>query len=206
MDEISYHISVYQSIEEKVEMTEEYVCHFCDDKDESKLLFGEVYSYEFQHILMLLGIEFEAVAKLICKHIDAAFVPRTIVDYTKIILDNYTEIKSVEINSKHMRIVPFRDWHIELGEGSERVVGLDWWRAYNNIKHNGYSGFKAATLSNVIYGLASLYVLELYYIQGETHKTFSKKSSYFSSDYERGGLAFSGPLLPDIKKELQSQE
>lgn len=48
------------------------------------------------------------------------------------------------------KIVPFKDWN-------EKTTS--WWRAYNNVKHNGYTARTDGNLQNAIDALAALFLI-----------------------------------------------
>ena len=106
MSEVYYHWEYYQSLERKLEATEQFVNHSCDD--EGEIINKKVYSYEFQHILLLIGVEFESVAKMLCKLTDSEYVVdhKNIAELSKVLLDSYPSIREVEIISDFMCFYP----------------------------------------------------------------------------------------------------
>ena len=198
--EVYYHWEYYQSLERRLELTGQYVDHACDD--EGKIINREAYSYEFQQILLLLSVEFESVVKLLCKQTIPEYSTkhRNIVDLSEKLLEYYPGLVNVEISSDFIHFCPLKNFKIVNDDSNnvKCVYGLDWWKAYNSIKHEGFKGFREATLENVIYGMGALYIIELYYIQKSLHKTVKKKTRYFYSDHELFSMVGSGPLLPGV--------
>jgi hypothetical protein len=43
----------------------------------------------------------------------------------------------------------------------------DWWRAYNNVKHDRFNNFKDANLQNVINALCGLFVIVCFYVSDD---------------------------------------
>ncbi|HBB6794409.1 TPA: hypothetical protein KB899_002331, partial [Enterococcus faecium] len=65
----------------------------------------------------------------------------------------------------------------------------DWWKIYNRVKHGRSSNYKEANLENVLYALASLYLLEEYLhkkviLEGEVD-FISPESNLFTLSWER---------------------
>jgi hypothetical protein len=56
---------------------------------------------------------------------------------------------------KKMTIYPLKPWENKGGE-------INWWNAYNKIKHERHSHFQSATLEHTLHALGSLLILESY--------------------------------------------
>ncbi len=57
---------------------------------------------------------------------------------------------------------PFRNWKV-----TDKVLGLDWWMAHNESKHDGYRAFRQCNLKNCVNAIASLIILNLYLVQSQ---------------------------------------
>ena len=115
------------------------------------------FSTEFARQLVCISTEFETVAKQLCPLIDNSKSAGNIADYKEIILSKYPEVYKapVYIDRYKRTIFPFSCWENE----GER---LEWWDAYQHVKHHRQDYFNEATIKNTLYALASLLILELY--------------------------------------------
>ena len=126
---------------------------FVDLSEENDSTFSIVFARQ----LVCISTEFETIAKQICSLIDNSQSAGTISDYKKIILSKYPDIYQapVYIDRYKRTIFPFSCWEKE----GER---LEWWDAYQHVKHHRQDNFSEATVKNTLYALGSLLVLELY--------------------------------------------
>ena len=147
-------------------------------------------SYEFQKIIMLASMEFENISKQLCLLVNNKYKvdDYNIKDITRIITNNYPEIKTIKIKSDFYELTPLSNWKLDLnGWGKEQVYGIDWWKKYNKIKHNAFRNYKEATLKNAMNALASLMVLEIVFVKASTgnNKIMNDKPcSYFINPYQ----------------------
>lgn len=165
---------------------------------------GSAFSNEFCDLLFTAAAEFENVAKQICKAIDPSFKEKDscIKDFTKIILNEFPKLGETRISSPVQELYPLRNWAL----GEKNVVGLEWWDAYNSIKHQRYAHFSEASFQNCYNAIASLFVLELYASvivkDGDTcFQLSSNPCRYFSSEYYFDLIWPHPKKLPDSKDE-----
>lgn len=123
------------------------------DKDNYK-----TFSYEFIKQLQTIDAEIDSVFKVICGF--RSDERKTTADYCPIILRNYPDLKTRGVAVRNLTIIPFENW-----DPSDATQSLFWYNAYNNIKHGRAGGFKDANLKNVLYSLAGLFLLEMYYMR-----------------------------------------
>ena len=67
-----------------------------------------------------------------------------------------------------------------------KVEGLDWWFAYNSIKHDEKESIKNATFENAVLALASLYIIEIYLMKelfGNMSIIYTYPTVYFKCKY-----------------------
>lgn len=116
----------------------------------------ETYSQRLYELLLRACTEFEASAKaILCansyqKSPDAF----TIKDYR--LINKATKISEYNVSllpwSPESKVLqPFKNW--------ENTHTLDWYSAYNNVKHNRFSKFHDASLENVINAIAGVYII-----------------------------------------------
>ena len=151
------HWNYYCSLTTRLNETKNYVYHGVDgDEEEKKLIHGSVYSDSFKQILLLAAAEFEIIARAICSE-DEVDVSN-IVGISTTILSKYPRIINTEVDTLFWQSRPLQEWSVE----NNIVSGLDWWKAYNSLKHNEADSFMFATLDNAANALAALYILNLY--------------------------------------------
>ena len=158
----------YLSIEENLNETSRYIEPTGQEN---------VYSFEFQKVIMLCGAEIESVFKLICSAVDENHSCGNISEYKKIMLRAFPKIGETRVIVPRWggkNIFPFGRWT----EGP-----LGWWSAYTEVKHNRISKFSNATYKNAVYCLAALYVLILYLYRINGYDCKGDDSRYFCSDY-----------------------
>ena len=91
---------------------------------------------------------------------------------------------------------------------------LDWWFAYNSIKHGEKEAIKNATLENAVLALASLYIVEIYLMKelfGNMSIVYTYPTVYFKCKYLLNPVSSGEGLLrmkvvypkqKDIKKNV----
>lgn len=77
---------------------------------------------------------------------------------------------------------------------------MDWWFAYNSIKHDENESIKNATLENAVLALASLYIIEIYLMKelfGNMSIIYTYPTVYFKCKYLPHPVSSGEGLLPD---------
>jgi len=117
-----------------------------------------VYSIELAHLLFAAASEVDVVAKLLCQHIAPAAPRSNINDYKAALLPALPDLPKMEIVVQRygLRFKPWANW-----SGANNP---DWWRSYNNVKHERDANFHQANLKNSLNALGALLILiYLYY-------------------------------------------
>lgn len=126
----------------------------------SKNNFG-TFSVEYTKQLQSIGSEFDVICREICKYY-GFYDKGSISDYASIIIPKFINIQNENViikSNKSINIKPLGDWIIKPKHKSP-----EWWRAYNKIKHDRANNLKKANLENVLLALASLYLIEMFFI------------------------------------------
>lgn len=192
----------YCSIASEFENTIQYV----DDAvgDDGKLSNGKTFSNEFYKILFRTASEFENVGKMICSDIEG----KNCNDYNmpKIsegILNKYPNIITTYLLTPTGKsLKPLEHWRITGQGSSPRYDGIEWWRAYNDLKHGRCGNIEKANFQNCFDAVSSLLVLELYAGRLTHNEAFifeisSNISKYFKYDYYRDLILPHPQKLPD---------
>jgi hypothetical protein len=114
-------------------------------------------SIEFAQQLVCISTECEAVIKKICKTIDPKSPAANMGHYKRTMLKKFPGIHTapVRVDRFHRTLQPFAEWDAAGGR-------LEWWNAFQDIKHHRDSNFEKANLKNTLGALCALLVLELY--------------------------------------------
>lgn len=158
------------------------------------------YSIEIVRLLLTIGSEIDVVLKLICEAIDPSSKAKNITGYFRVISKHYPEFPETIITSKiDYHTAPWREWR----EGKTP----EWWRAYNDVKHERNRFFSAANIGNLLEALAGLCVAVNYYQQMALKEQYAPyytglmqledKSPRYSLNWLNGMPV--QPLLPKAK-------
>lgn len=158
----------------------------------------QVFSLEFARLLLATGSEIDVVAKLLCHKYCPAGKHKNIDDYRDTLKQFASGICDVEIAMPryHLTFVPWKDW--------ETDKNPDWWKAYNDVKHQRDKYYKKANLGVCLKSLAGLCVLVsyLYYKERISNGPGIRAPIMFlDSKYQKGGKVLYSPdyELPDFK-------
>lgn len=131
------------------------------------------YSVEYAHQLLTIGSELDTFFKIYCGF--NLNDQKNIVDYTRYIMSDYPQIttQSTGIYNTEITLTPYEEW--SRWDSRSRNL-LNWWKAYNSVKHNRQENIKKASMGNVITSLAALNIIEMKYLQIITkeNKEFNK--------------------------------
>lgn len=206
-DEFARHWNYLCSLDKLLEETDEYVYHGTDGE---QLEQGNVYSNAFKRIIILAASEFETMGKNLCKSLNETIDSHyNILNISKTILDKYPLIKQTVIQTRYWKATPLEKWMIVKQEdGNEKVEGLEWWNAYNALKHDEENSYKKATLKNAIEAVGSLYILDLYMIKifsGNLHFVREQPTSYIRNDYVATQWITDEGQLPDFGNKTRQE-
>src|SRR5947208_1619957 len=87
------------------------------------------YSIELTRILLSASSEIDVIMKQLCTLIDSFKNYNNINDYRILIQNNLPEIINEEISINRFELL-FKPWESWSGEKNP-----DWWKSYNNVKH-----------------------------------------------------------------------
>lgn len=194
------------SLSKQLYNTMNYVDHRLDST--GLMVNGQCFSDEFAKLLMLASSEFEVVCKQLCVESGNKIKSNSnIITLTKNIISLFPKIGETFISTPFQIVKPLEKWNVipirnKYGNVKEKVVGIDWWSAYNLIKHQRVDMYEQANLYNCVYALASLCVLELYLSRvalGNNDAISSVRCDYFSFRYGLQSLVANvGIQLPDF--------
>lgn len=128
------------------------------------------YSVEYAHQFLAIGSELDTFFKIYCGFNSEE--RKNIIDYTRHIMNAYPEIASqkIEVINSNIEIIPYADWS-QWNPPYTVSNLLDWWEAYNLVKHNRQDNISKASMKNVLNALAALYLIEMKYLQVITNGT-----------------------------------
>ena len=161
------HWNYFLALEEDLEAVSRYI-EFCPEN-------LDTYSIELAHILLSAASEVDTLAKCACGILEPNSKPGNIDQYRAIItaaeekepyahpLFGSAKAKRLTIDEKYMHrlsalkvyipryslaFVPWESW--------AKDRNPNWWRSYNNVKHERNRYFSEATLKNALHALAAL--------------------------------------------------
>lgn len=199
--EVIQHWSYFCSLAERLDDTKHYVDHGLAKYDEEiELVHGKVYSDIFKQIIVLAASEFEIMSKALCGAKGQR--PKDIREITETILKFYPKIVDFEVSTPFWVHTPLHEWKISrVNNGNTiKVEGLDWWFAYNSIKHDANESIQSATLENAVIALASLYIIDIYVMKeyfGNMNIVYTYPTVYFKCKYLPYPVSSGEGLLPD---------
>lgn len=173
----------YLSIEEDLSNTSRYI----EPRGQEN-----VYSFEFAKLLILACIETESIFKQLCQTITNSSPPQDIGKYRDIILNKYPRIIEATVSIRRLgkTIKPFENWDKQR---------LNWWDAYQKIKHSREQHFEYATYLNAVYAISALHILILYLSKATDTRMPTSYGKYISSKYGYAVISAKiGEDLPDF--------
>lgn len=141
------------------------------------------FSIELSNLLLSTGSEVDVVAKLLCKKIDPKSKAKYISHYGNQIgaaLPRVSKMK-VHLPSYGINLQPWTNWN------SSPRKSPNWWKSYNNVKHQRDKFFPEANLGNVLNALGGLYILTLYLYREIANEALLRPNSMLfrpEKDYE----------------------
>jgi len=118
---------------------------------------AKTFSYEFGGIIRDVGSTFSSVLDKLVRN--TATKPQErydITDYRDFLANEVNDIELIgaQLNSpfKYNLVLPFENI-------KETKARLNWWDAYNNLKHSEIDNYKDGCLANVVHGITSLAIL-----------------------------------------------
>ncbi len=132
------------------------------------------FSVYLSRLYLSVASEIDVVAKLLCERIAPTEEPKRISEYRPLITAKFPKFAHlrIEMPSHELDFQPWLSW--SLGTNPQ------WWKTYNEVKHERSKYYRDANLGNVLESTAGLLVLLVYFHQPEL---YSKNS----------------PIQPDFK-------
>jgi hypothetical protein len=144
-----HHWNYFLAIERDLETVSRYI-EFSKDN----ML---TYSIELTHILLSTSSEVYVIMKQICALVEPEQNSNNINDYRTLIQKYLPGIINEEITIDRFEL-SFKPW--ENWKGS---ANPDWWKSYNNVKHQRNNHFAEANLQNTINSVGALLLAVTYY-------------------------------------------
>jgi hypothetical protein len=117
----------------------------------------DTYSIELAHIFLSASSEIDVIMKQLCLLIDPSQTTGNINEYKAVIKSKLADfiVEQISINRFELSSKPWENWN-----GS---ANPDWWKSYNNVKHERNNHFKEANLKNTINAVGALLITVIYY-------------------------------------------
>jgi hypothetical protein len=115
------------------------------------------YSIELTHILLSASSEVDVIMKQLCSLIDPSQITNNVNDYKNVIQQHLPIFINEEIciDRFGLSYKPWDNWN-----GAQNP---NWWRSYNNVKHQRNNHFNEANLQNTINAVGALLLTVVYY-------------------------------------------
>jgi len=171
----------------------------------------KTFSIEYTRLLVSTCAEIEIMLKLLCNTTGTNCDKYNISKLKKKLYEHeFCLIHQAEVNLSNYEIdwiIPFASWERDDSKG--KSIAPEWWKAYNNIKHNRDEKYKEANLENLIYAIAGLFIVNMYYYNKVKNIEPMPKPKLFGLEYyyesnQIAGMELGGILLWELPwKEKQ---
>jgi hypothetical protein len=117
----------------------------------------DVYSIALAHLLFAAASEVDVIAKLLCQQSSPSQPRGNINQYRSILLTAFPTLPTMQVVVPRygLTLTPWANW-----AGPDNP---DWWRSYNNVKHERDAHFQEATLTNALNAMGALLLLTYIY-------------------------------------------
>lgn len=122
------------------------------------------YSIEFVSQLREIGSEIDVIMKELCGFSQTE--RKTMSDYAPKMIEEFPNIKNQTICGRTIEIKPFENWDL-----SKAASSLEWWDAYNWVKHGRTENFPLAKMENIFNALGALFILNNYLLKKVVDQT-----------------------------------
>mgnify|MGYP003611890035 CR=1 FL=1 len=131
----------------------------------------ETFSIELGHILLSASSEVDVILKQICELIKPESNCNNINKYKEIIVRDLNELidEKIFVNRFGLEFQPWENW--------VENENPNWWRSYNNVKHQRNHFYHEANLQNTLNAVGALLIVTVYLYQLEFSKEREKKLS-----------------------------
>jgi len=119
------------------------------------------HSVEFARILLTAGSEVDVLCKVLCQEHGLRVSPVNINGYRAAITAQFPGFTKLQILVPRYGLVrlPWQPW--------DHSRNPNWWRSYNDVKHERHGHFASANLENALDAMAGLFVLVSYLCEKE---------------------------------------
>ena len=162
------------------------------------------FSIEFARQLQGICAEIDTVMKVICG-IDSDD-RANMKSYQPIIISKYKDIINKEVTIRNISIRPYETW-----AKYKPTQPLPWYQDYNKLKHSRTTNFEVANLKNVLYALAGLFLLEMYYThevaqEGERDIPLPASELFYIADWQAMYSTLSNCVFKHTDKRAEFKE
>jgi hypothetical protein len=144
------HWNYFVALERDLSEVSRYV-EFCTDN-------LQVFSIELAHLLLSASSEVDVMAKCLCKLVVPQARPGSVDEYRNVLMgavqnNAITDLSklNVKVPRYGMSFTPWENW------AANKTP--DWWRSYNNVKHERNLHFDEATLQHTLNAVGALFVI-----------------------------------------------
>lgn len=129
-----------------------------------------VFSVELIKLLLALGSEIDVVMKAMCLDIDPSNKPDNINAYREIVLNQYPRLPQLRVKHIESAIIlkPWAEW--------ANGKNPQWWKAYNEVKHDRTHKYSSGNLQEVLNASAGLLVAVLYQVHFSEGSTYNDRA------------------------------
>jgi hypothetical protein len=141
----------YLSLKKELEVVSDYI-----EFEEANY---QTYSIELAKLLMAASSEVDVVLKQLCNTLNPKKRHKDIKDYRETIqkyLKKDFLAEKVSITRHGLELDPWSNWR------KHKDKNPDWWKAYNDVKHQRNAEFSKATLKNALNAMSALLISILY--------------------------------------------
>lgn len=207
VDLLNFHWRYFLTLDADVETTLRYV-----ELDRRNF---ETYSIEYVRLFFGICSEFESVCKNLCQSVESGkdFSKKNMPMLADTIGKHFPRIGALEISipklGENANIRPLEGWS-KVNKNDSLV--LSWWQDYNKVKHERQNNFVKANLGNVIYSLAGLFGVLLYWARNESKNgelEFGESPRVVYYDFGLGRIPKFGTrvcVLPDFPLETSEND
>jgi hypothetical protein len=122
------------------------------------------YSIEMVRLLLAACSEIDVIAKILCKRVVTGKKPENMDQYREILKEKipYLPEMKILIQRYGLETIPWKNWQSD--------ENPEWWKGYNEVKHERNKYFEHANLKNTLNSIGGLFIFLLYLYTDDSGK------------------------------------